>query len=398
LTRPLELPDFPASPPDQELAACPYGLFEQAREQAPVVRSPYRDEYLVFRHEDIFHVLASPELFSETLPEGTPMDRGAETMISHVPAPKHTAMRNLASRPFTPSRLGRYEPRLTRIVDELIDRFAPRGHVELMRELALPLPAILMCELMDLPTSGPEWELVEGQWGGTIGGAEGNNEAYWRVLADYFEEKVAERIDRPGEDLISELVRLQVERDGEADLDYLTVIAAELMVGGAGTTALMIVNTVWLLLRDPEQLAKVRSDLRLIPAALEESLRVESVVQDRERIAKVDTVLGGIEVPAGARLRLVFASGNRDPDAFHAPESFDLTRPRRELKQHFGYGYGIHFCLGAPLARIEGQIALERLFARLDDLALVDGWEPEHLPNHHFRSLRELPLRFAPRS
>ncbi|MDX6507568.1 MAG: hypothetical protein QOG06_2212, partial [Gaiellaceae bacterium] len=358
------LPEYPSP----ALRDCPYPFFEQARTEAPVYKSPHRDEYLVFGHEEIEYVLRHHELYSEELPEGTLMDCGAETMISAVPPPKHTAMRRLASRPFTPGRLRAVEPQVRRIVDELIDGFLDRGEVELMHDFALLLPAILTCELMDLPTEGPEWELILGQWAGTIDGADNMNEEYWPGLVEYFEGKVRERLEQPGDDIISELIRLQVDEDGAPNVPYLTVIATELMVGGAGTTGLMIVNAMWLLLEHPDQLELVRSDFSLIPAMLEESLRVESVILDRERIEAVDTVLGGVAFPAGARLRLVLGSGNRDERVFADADRFDVTRRHTELKQHFGFGYGIHFCLGAPLARLEGQVAFEQLFTRLDNL------------------------------
>jgi cytochrome P450 len=171
-------------------------------------------------------------------------------------------------------------------------------------------------------------------------------------------------------------------------------VATELMVGGAGTTALMIVNAMWLLLTNPEQLEKVRANHALIPAMLEESLRAESVIQDRERIAAVDTELGGVPIPAGSRIRMVFGAANRDGSVFRDPERFDVTRERTELTQHLGFGYGAHFCLGAPLARVEGRIAFERLFTRLGEIRLSPENDYAYVPNTHFRSFKSLHLEF----
>jgi cytochrome P450 len=221
------------------------------------------------------------------------------------------------------------------------------------------------------------------------------NEAYWPGLVEYFEQKVRDRLENPGDDIISELIRLQIEEDGAANVPYLTVIATELMVGGAGTTGLMIVNAMWLLLEHPDQLELVRSDFSLIPAMLEESLRVESVIQDRERIAAVDTELGGVAIPAGARLRLVLGSGNRDDRVFADADRFDVTRRHTELKKHFGFGYGIHFCLGAPLARMEGQVAFEQVFRRLANLRFAPGKNDfAHVASTHFRGFPQLHVAF----
>jgi cytochrome P450 len=387
-------PEYPTRDPASPLIPCPYPFFDRVLSEQPVYRSPHRDEFLVFGHADILHVLRNQELFSEVLPEGTLMDLDGVTMISNVAPPEHKEMRTFATRPLTPGRLRTMEPQIERIVDELIDTFIDRGELELMYEFGLPLPARLMCELMGLPTEGEEWDLIIRQWAETV--SEGRSQDYWPNLVRHFARKIEERRIRPTDDMLSELIRLQVERDGEFNPAYVTVVATELMVGGAGTTALMIVNAMWLLLTNPDQLAKVRADHSLIPAMLEESLRAESVIQDRERIATADTELGGVPIPAGSRIRMVFGAANRDDSVFREPERFDVTRERTELTQHLGFGYGAHFCLGAPLARAEGRIAFERLFTRLGDIRLSAKNDFDYVPNTHFRSFQALHLEFDP--
>ena len=385
--------EYPTTDPQAPVIECPYPYFHRMLEAAPVCRRPVRDaEFLVFRHEDILEVLKRQDLYSEVLPGGTLMDMDGETMIAHVRPPKHREMRSFASRPLTPGRLRKLEPQIEGIVDRLIDAFIIRGEVELMYDFGLPLPARLMCELMGLPTDGDEWELILRQWGETISSGESNE--YWPSLVRYFAGKIDDRRESLSDDMLSELIRLQIDRDGEFNRAYVTVVATELMVGGAGTTALMIVNAMWLLLTHPEQLAKVRAQPTLIPAMLEESLRVESVIEDRERIALTDTELGGVSIPAGARIRMVLGAGNRDEKTFSAPDEFNVERGWRELKRHFGFGYGAHFCLGAPLARVEGRIAFERLFARLGEIRLSDRNDYVHVPNTHFRSFKALHLDF----
>lgn len=388
-------PVYPSTDPESPLIECPYPYFDQMRRECPVYRRPDREsEYLVFGHEDIVRVLQRQDLFSEVLPGGTPMDIDGQTMIAHVRDSEHKRMRSLASRPLTPGRLRKLEPQVRRIVDELIDAFAERGELELMGDFGLPLPARLMCEMMGLPTQGEEWELIASQWANTV--SEGGSTEYWPSLTRYFARQIDARVAEPTEDILSELIRLQIDRDGELNHAYVTVIATELMVGGAGTTALMIVNAMWLLLTHPEQLAKVRADHALIPAMLEESLRVESVIEDRERMAIVDTEIGGVPVPAGARVRMVFGAANRDERVFRAPERFDVERGRRELKRHLGFGLGAHFCLGAPLARLEGIVAFEQLLTRFGDVRLSPKNDFVHVPNTHFRSLKALHLELDP--
>jgi cytochrome P450 len=387
--------EYPTTDPQAPVIECPYPYFHRMLEAEPVCRRPDREaEFLVFRHEDIFEVLKRQDLYSEVLPGGTLMDLDGETMIAHVRPPKHKEMRSFASRPLTPGRLRKLEPQIEGIVDALIDAFISRGEVELMYDFGLPLPARLMCELMGLPTEGDEWDLILRQWGETISSGESNE--YWPNLTRYFAAKIDDRRKNPTADMLSELIQLQIDRDGEFNRAYVTVVATELMVGGAGTTALMIVNAMWLLLTHPEQLAKVRAQSSLIPAMLEESLRVESVIEDRERIALTDTELGGVVIPAGARIRMVLGAGNRDEKVFTVPDEFNVERGSRELKRHFGFGYGAHFCLGAPLARAEGRIAFERLFARLGEIRLSTRNDYLHVPNTHFRSFKALHLEFDP--
>jgi cytochrome P450 len=159
----------------------------------------------------------------------------------------------------------------------------------------------------------------------------------------------------------------------------------------------MIINSMMLLLQNPDQLQKVMQDFTLIPWMLEESLRLESVIQWQERVATRDTEVGGVSIPAGTRLRLVYASANRDPAVFSDPERFDIERDRTRLKQHLGFGNGIHFCLGAPLARLEGEVAFEKLLTRLKNLRLTPNNDFEHMVSGtHARSLKHLYLAFDP--
>jgi cytochrome P450 len=175
----------------------------------------------------------------------------------------------------------------------------------------------------------------------------------------------------------------------------LVTICTELLSGGVVTTAQMMVNAMLLLLENPEQMAPVRADFSLIPWMFEEALRVESPVQSLTRVCVADCEIGGVKIPAGAKVLMVFGSANRDPERFPYADTFDVSRPHDQLKAHFGFGSGRHFCLGAPLARREGEIAFQHLFGRLGQIRLAEGRNDfRHIASTHFRALRSLYLEF----
>jgi cytochrome P450 len=387
----------PPEYPSADLIECPFPFYEQARNERPVYKSPHRDEYLVFAHADIQTVLGSPDIFSEQMPEGGQIMWKGESMISQTSPPKHRDARNLAYKPLTPRRLESYEPVLYRAAETLIGRFIDRGEMEFMREFALPYPTLFMCEVMGLPNEGEEFEFLLGFWGnrvehgdGTIHGGVDSN--YFVPLLEYFERQLVARIENPTDDLLTRMLDDHVEARGEVDLPHVTLLAAELLFGGAGTTGMMMSNAMYLLLTHPEQLSRVRADHSLIPAMLEEALRVESVTQELKRVARKDVELSGVTIPAGSRVRIVLGSGNRDAALFENADEFDIERPN--AKRHLAFGHGIHFCLGAPLARLEGRIAFERLFTRLGEIRLAESNDFRHIDSTHTRAFRRLKLEF----
>jgi cytochrome P450 len=391
--------------PSLDLIECPYPFFEEARSGPGVAVSATNGHYLVFGHAEIAFVLRRPEIFSNRFPEGRPnFDYRGATMISHYDPPEHKEIRSFAYSPLTPGRLRSYEPIVRRVSEDLVEEIADRGEVEFVREFAALLPAIVICTLMDIPTQGEEFDAILSDWGGNGTGISGSvhddpDEKAARAVRrnDYIAGLLQERYERPGADLLSELVRRQVERDGTFDLPYLVPISNELIAGGIITTAHLMSSAMMLLIQHPEQMRKVCASYALIPRMLEETLRLESPVQSQARRAAVDTELGGIAIPAGSRVLCVLASGNRDPRQFSRPDEFDVERPISTLKQHLAFGYGAHFCLGAPLARLEATTAFETLFDRLDGFRLAEQVELSHAPTTHFRALVRLPLAFERR-
>ncbi len=394
--------------PSSELVECPYPFFDRVRDERPVYQDPETGLIMLFRHEDIFFVLQHDELFPHTGTDayGGGISAGGVPMISATAPPEHTLMRHLAFRPFTPGRLKTYQPMILEFVEKLIDSFIDRGEVEFVNDFAIPLPALVTCRLMGFPESGPEFDFIvermsmksSDQPGVTDQGIGAREDGQGRPLTDihaYMKNALEDSYAKPGPDILSELVQLQVQRDGDFRLNYLLTICTELLSGGVVTTAQMMVNALWLLLENPEQMRSVRADNSKLGWMFEEALRVESPVQSLTRICVQDCELGGVKIPAGSRVLMVFGSANRDPRRFPEPERFDIDRSRDQLKEHFGFGYGLHFCLGAPLARLEGKIAFERLFKRLTEIRLVEGKNDfRHIASTHFRALRSLYLEF----
>ncbi len=394
--------------PSPELIECPYPAFDRLREEQPVRFDPETGTYQLFRHEDIMFVLRHGEIFPHTgADSATGISYEGVPMISAVGPPEHTAMRRLAFGPFKPGRLRSYEPMIAAFADQLIDRFIDRGHVELVDEFAIPLPALVTCRLMGFPEEGPDFDYIVDRMSmkgsdkpGVSDQGLGLEDSTVRRrrsdgIHDYMRDALLARYEHPGEDILSELVQAQVQRDGSLNLPYLVTICTELLSGGVVTTAQMMVNAMMLLLRNPKQMAQVRADYSLIPWMFEEALRLESPVQSLTRISVADCELSGVEIPAGSKVLMVFGSANRDPHRFPEPQSFDVNRTRNELKVHFGFGYGRHFCLGAPLARREGEIAFRSLFDRVGEIRLPEGANDfKHIASVHFRALRELRIEF----
>jgi cytochrome P450 len=394
--------------PSAELIECPYPFFDRVRRQQPVRLDPETGLYQLFGHEEIMFVLRHGELFPHT-GEDTASGISYEgvPMISATGPPEHTAMRRLAFGPFKPGRLKSYEPMIGAFAEQLIDRFIDRGEVELVEEFAIPLPALVTCRLMGFPEDGPDFDFIVDKMSmkssdkpgvtdqGLGLGENGHRGRRRDGIHEYMHHALVERHKQPGDDILSELVHAQVGRDGTLNLPYLVTICTELLSGGVVTTAQMMVNAMMLLLEHPEQMAKVRADYTLIPWMFEEALRVESPVQSLTRICVADCELGGVEIPAGSKVLMVFGSANRDPSRFPDPERFDVDRSRDQLKVHFGFGHGRHFCLGAPLARREGETAFQQLFTRLGEVRLAKGKNDfTHIASTHFRALRALHLEF----
>jgi cytochrome P450 len=310
--------------------------------------------------------------------------------------PDHTRLRRLVSRAFTARLIERLRPRIEEVVDELLD--GVRGEVDLLAELAYPLPVILISELLGVP---PEDRDRFKAWSDSL--ARGLDPDFMLAEPDvarrdeareefaaYFRELAERRRAEPREDLLSALVAVTDDGDVLSEEDLIATCVL-LLVAGHETTINLIGNGALALLRHPDQLAWFRAHPERVDVAVEELLRYDPPVQLTLRAALEDVELDGTTIQQGQMILLLTGAANRDPAVFHDPERLDLSRD--DAARHLAFGLGIHFCLGAPLARLEGQIALGRLFER--DVELVGG-ELAYRDNLVLRGLDELPVRITP--
>jgi cytochrome P450 len=311
--------------------------------------------------------------------------------------PDHTRLRGLVSKAFTVRTVEGLRPRVQQVVDELIDEIQRKGEMEVIEDLAYPLPVIIICEMLGVPPSDHErfkgWsrDLARGLDPDFIQPVEAIERRFETLQAfhEYFRELIARRRASPSDDLLTALVHAE-EKGDSLDENELLAICTLLLVAGHETTVNLIGNGVLTLLRHRDQLERLWADRSLIKSAVEEILRFDPPVQFDGRVALIDIEVGGVTVAQGEQPLLILAAANRDPDQFEAPDAFDITRADNH---HLSFGHGLHFCLGAPLARLEGQLALSTLVGRLPLMELAVD-RPEYKENLILRGLAALPVTF----
>jgi cytochrome P450 len=394
-----------------ENLADPYGLYRRVREEQPVFYADAFDVWVVSRYEDVRRVLMDPTRFSSAFQIRTPHAPapGVTEILAaghpEVPAllnedpPAHRRTRDLVAKTFTPRRIALLEPQITAIVGELLDAMEPRGHADLVTDLATPLPLRVICELIGFPAEDAprigRWTQQLATLTSFGASAEEQREtAHESVEFErYLAAAVADRRAEVRDDLLSDLIR--VRPDGAAPLTDLEIISLliTLVFAGHETTANLIANALTLLLHRPELWAAVGEDPDLVPAVVEETLRMDAPVQGMYRRAVFDVQISGVAIPAGAQVFVLIGSANRDDAAFEKPDDFDPGRSGKD--RHLAFGRGIHFCLGAPLARTEAQTALRLLRERLPGLRLDPGFVLPYVPNLMHRGPQSLPASWA---
>jgi cytochrome P450 len=382
-----------------DVLADPYPLYRRLREQDPVHRSPL-GFWVVTRYADVELVLRDPRFgrggFEALL--DSQQGRLPPSMLFRDP-PDHTRLRALVSRAFTPRVVEAMRPHIQAIVDRLLDRVAGARAMDVIADLAYPLPVTVICEMLGVPTEDHErirqWSAdvarsldAIGPWAAPEVAERGRTSR--RALAEYFRGLVAERRRQPQPDLLSSLIAAEERGDRLTEGELLSTCIL-LFVAGHETTVNLIGNGLLALLRHPDQLALLRGDPTVVPGAVEELLRYDSPVQRTARTTSEDVELGGRVIDKGSMVVAVVGAANRDPARFPEPDRLDV---RRADTHHVSFGFGIHYCLGAPLARVEGQVAFATLLRRMPDLAL-DTDAPEWRESSVLRGLKALPVRFS---
>jgi pimeloyl-[acyl-carrier protein] synthase len=390
---------------DPEVLADPYPLFHRLRQEDPVHWDPFLHSWVVTRYWDVVQVLRdfsaqctpSPEyLTSIGLSALNPVAKVMVKQMLFMDPPAHTRIRSLAAAAFTPQRVEALRSHIRDIVRNLLGKVNSNGRMDVISDLAEPLPSIVTAEMLGLPVADHrQLKLWSQDFAEVLGNFQHNPDRVSKLvktteeMTAYFCSAMRRDSLRP-DGLVNSLMNAEIAGDRLTEEE---VIANSIitMVGGQETTPNLIGNGVLTLLRNPDQLEKLRANLSLVPSAVEELLRYESPSQQTARLAPEDTVLGGKPIQKGQVVRAVMAAANRDPERFPNPDRLDITRPDN---RHVAFGYGGHFCFGAPLGRLEGQIAFEEMLRQFSEWSL----EPSPLvwrTNLGLRGLTSLPISFT---
>jgi pimeloyl-[acyl-carrier protein] synthase len=390
---------------EPDVLANPYPLYHRLRAEDPVHWDRFLHTWVVTRYTDVINVLHSfsadrtPTPAQLTVMGLSGLNPIAEVMVKQMlfmDAPAHTRLRGLASVAFTPPKVRALRGHIQEIVDTLLDRVVPLGRMDVIADFAAPMPAIVTAEMLGVPTEDhgnlKKWSA---DFAEMLGNFQHNPDRIPRVLestnrlVDYFKNAIAKTREHPREGLIHSFMTAEVDGDrlSEAEIVANCIVT---MVGGQETTTNLIGNGLLTLLRHRPQIEELRADPNLIPSAVEELLRYESPSQHTGRIARQEVEMEGKIIRKGQAVMAIMAAANRDPERFPEPDALILDRADNK---HVAFGWSSHFCFGAPLARMEAQIAFETLLRRLPNLELATEkltWRT----NSGLRGLTALPVKF----
>ena len=390
---------------DPDVLADPYPLYRRLRHEDPVHWDPFLHSWVVTRYTDVVRVLrdfsarrapTAEQLTELGLEALNPVAKVMVKQMLFLDPPEHARIRSLASAAFTPQRVAALRSHIRDIVRELLAKVRRQGGINVIADLAEPLPCIVTAEMLGVPVEDRhQLKLWSQDFAEVLGNFQHNPDRVAKLLKTtedmtaYFRSSMRTQNLRP-DGLISSLMNAEI--DGER-LTEEEVIANSIitMVGGQETTTNLIGSGTLSLLRNPDELEKLRADLSMIPAAVEELLRYESPSQHTARLAPDDLELGGKLIRKRQAVQAVMAAANRDPERFPDPDRLDVTR---QDNRHVAFGYGAHFCFGAPLARIEGQIAFEEMIRQLPNWSL-DGGPLVWRTNLGLRGLTSLRVNFT---
>jgi len=386
--------------------ADPYPLYRRLREEDPVHWDPFLHAWVVTRYNDVMQVLSSfsadrtptpKQLNSMGLGDLTPIAQVMVQQMLFMDAPAHTRLRGLCAEAFTPHRVEALRSHIQEIANRLLDQVQDAGRMEVIADFAAPLPAIVTAEMLGVPTSDHlQLKSWSADFAEMLGNFQHNPNRVMQVrrslegMLEYFRDTIHELRKKPRPGLINSLLTAEVQGDRLSEEE---VIANSIltMVGGQETTTNLIGNGMVTLLRNPQEANRLRQDRSIIGPAVEELLRYESPSQYTGRLAPEDIEIGGKKISKRQAVLAVMGAANRDPERFPDPDRLDLTR---KDNRHVAFGWGPHFCFGAPLARIEGQIAFATVLERFRDMQL----DPQPLvwrENLGLRGLTALPVSFS---
>ncbi|MEU6300307.1 cytochrome P450 family protein [Streptomyces erythrochromogenes] len=384
-----------------ELIEHPHSVYDRLRDAAPVCRITGTDgtpAWLVTRYDDVRAALADPRLSLDKSHaveggyRGLSLPPALDANLLNMDPPDHTRIRRLVSRAFTPRRTEQLRTPIRATADRLLDALGPAGTADLVAAYAAPLPIVVICDLLGVPE---DHRLDFRSWTDALFAPDPNRPGATKesvvAILGFFTELMAHKRSRPADDLLSDLIAV---RDADGDRlseDELMSLAFLILFAGYENTVQLIGNAIHTLLEHPEELARLRKDPSAIPAAVEELARYEGPAPLAiRRFPTEDVTIAGVTVPAGETVLLSLASANRDPARFARPDLLDLDR---DTSGHLALGHGIHYCLGAPLARAETEIALAALLERYPVLEAASP-APRWRRSLRARGLTELPVRY----
>jgi len=414
------------NPFDPAAMQCPFPHYAQMRDEQPVMLIESVGMYLVTNYELVMQVLRDPATYSSLFGGASmPLPSDAREKMAAVMAdgyprvptmltadmPDHTRYRRLVSKAFTPKVIAELEPVIRSITIRLIDSWIDSGRIEFVEQFGVPLPVEVIAHALNVPDARladfKRWSDDSIAGIGTNIGLEQRLEAELGVneFQHYFAAELELRRSKPQDDLLTNLLNARVDDDDPhddvevtdkrpLDVPEMLSIIQQLLVAGNETTTKLLTETMRLLAENPDEWAQLKADPSRAPKVVEEALRLSTPTQGMFRIATKDHDLGGVHIPEGARLVIVFASANRDESLFPDPDGFDPDRDN--LRDHLAFGKGIHFCLGAALSRLEGKVALEELSSRLDSFSLPESNEFQYFPSFLLRGLTRLDVDFVP--
>ena len=392
------------NPLTPEFHANPYPFYQRMRESDPVHQSPL-GLWVLTRYDDCVTSLRDPRFGRDGFEAILSAQYGEESETGRLPRsmlfrdpPDHTRLRSLVNRAFTPRVIEGMRGQIQAVVDRLLDQVERRGHMDVIADLAYPLPVTVICDMLGVPVGDHEqmrdWSSDIIRSLDAIGIPSDDSvvergRVGRRGIADYFRALLPDRRRHPRADLLSSLIAVEEQGDRLTEGELLATCVL-LFIAGHETTVNLIGNGLLALLRHPEELERLRSEPALIGSAVEELLRFDSPVQRTARITNAEVEVGGKTLPPGAFVVTAIGAANRDPRHFPDPDRLDIGRSEN---RHIAFGFGIHFCLGAPLARVEGQLALRALMQRMPKLRLA-GPDLEWRESSTLRGLKALPVEF----